>query len=372
MREGLVTCVKSKTRVSSHGGGFFMRKNTFIKNKQDILQRLSHGVVLGAEGYIFELERRGYIKAGAYVPEVVLDHPEAVTLLHEEFLRAGSEVMVALTYYAHREKLRVIGRENDLEAMNRQAVRLAQNVAKKGGALVAGNICNTWVYDPSNKKKSSALVKSMYEEQLRWSVEEGIDFVIAETIEYVGEALIALEVIKSFGLSAMVNFNPIYEKSKDGYDWIEACKILEAAGADIVGFNCARGPRTMLPLLKKLRKSVSCYIAALPVPYRTTDDLPSFEFLKNDDGESAYTLGLDNFLCSRVEMADFALVAKDLGVNYIGICCGAGPHHVRAMAEALGRTVPASRYSPDMSLHGLLGAENVVRAQEKQFLKSWK
>jgi betaine-homocysteine S-methyltransferase len=48
--------------------------------------------MLGAEGYVFELERRGYIKAGPYVPEVVLDFPGAVRELHREFLRAGADV----------------------------------------------------------------------------------------------------------------------------------------------------------------------------------------------------------------------------------------------------------------------------------------
>ena len=62
-----------------------------------LADRLAQGTVLGAEGYVFELERRGYIKAGAYVPEVVLDFPGAVTELHREFLRAGADVMVALT-----------------------------------------------------------------------------------------------------------------------------------------------------------------------------------------------------------------------------------------------------------------------------------
>ena len=68
------------------------------RTNRGILDRLKKGVVQGAEGYVFELERRGYIKAGPYVPEVVLDFPEAVKELHREFLRAGSEVMVALTY----------------------------------------------------------------------------------------------------------------------------------------------------------------------------------------------------------------------------------------------------------------------------------
>ena len=75
-----------------------------------IAERLRRGTVLGAEGYVFELERRGYIKAGPFVPEVVLDYPDAVRELHREFLRAGADVMVALTYYAHREKLRHVGR----------------------------------------------------------------------------------------------------------------------------------------------------------------------------------------------------------------------------------------------------------------------
>src|ERR1700716_819299 len=104
-------------------------------------QRLSDGVVLGAEGYVFELERRGYIKAGPYVPEVVLDAPVAVLQLHRELLRGGAEVMVALTYYANREKLKVIGRDGDLELMNRSAVQIANQVAREAGSLVAANIC---------------------------------------------------------------------------------------------------------------------------------------------------------------------------------------------------------------------------------------
>ena len=130
-----------------------------------LAERLRAGTVLGAEGYVFELERRGYIKAGPFVPEVVLDFPDAVRELHREFLRAGAEVMVALTYYAHREKLRDVGREDDLEAMNRQAVRLARQVAAEGGALVAGNVCNTWAYDPRDPA-TAGVVRAMYTEQL--------------------------------------------------------------------------------------------------------------------------------------------------------------------------------------------------------------
>src|SRR5881398_99087 len=135
------------------------------RSSRGLLERLKTDVVVGAEGYVFELERRGYIKAGPYVPEVILDAPDALRQLHREFLRAGADVMVALTYYAHREKLKDVGRAGQLEELNRQAVRIANEIAREGDALVAGNICNTWSYDPENPRASGAVVRAQYEEQ---------------------------------------------------------------------------------------------------------------------------------------------------------------------------------------------------------------
>ncbi|HSW89193.1 MAG TPA: homocysteine S-methyltransferase family protein [Candidatus Saccharimonadales bacterium] len=340
------------------------------KNKKNILERLKKNIVLGAEGYVFELERRGYIKSGPYVPEVVLDFPQAVEELHREFLLAGSEVMVALTYYAHREKLKDVGRENDLEKMNRQAVRIANKVATNTDTLVAGNVCNTWVYDPENKKESSKIVRAMYEEQIGWAVEEGIDFVISETNDYLGEALIALEVIKKYNLPAMITLASVQKSStRDGFNYIKACKILEANGADIVGLNCDRGPATMLPIIEKVRKAVNCYVAAQPVPYRTNRIYPTFESLKRNK-KRAFPLSLESFLYDRFAMADFAKKAKEIGVNYIGVCCGNSPAITRSVAEALGRTVAASKYSPAIELHPMIG--NNIKQKDKIFVDDWK
>ncbi|MFO7737101.1 MAG: homocysteine S-methyltransferase family protein [Desulfatiglandaceae bacterium] len=315
-----------------------------MKNR-NILDRMKSDVVLGAQGYLFELERRGYVKAGLFVPEVVLEYPEAVKELHREFLRAGSEVMVALTYYAHRQKMTEAGLKHNLEALNRAAVRIAKEVASEGEALVAGNLSNTWLYDSKHPDKSEKRIRPMFEEQVGWAQEEGVDFFIAETFSHLGEALIALKVIKENNGTALVTFIPIREISEDGYTWEEACKKLEHNGADIVGLNCGRGPATMFHLLKRIRESVVCYTAAQPAPYRTTDTHPSFRDLRDREGNKAFPVGLDPFLHTRFEMADFALDAKRAGINYIGICCGGAPHHVRAMAEALGRKVPASKYS---------------------------
>jgi betaine-homocysteine S-methyltransferase len=325
-------------------------------SQKALQERLADGVVVGAEGYVFELERRGYIKAGPFVPEVILDEPDALRQLHREFLRAGSDVMVALTYYTHRDKLRDVGRADDLEAMNRQAVRIANEIAAEGGALVAGNICNTWSYDPERPEASGAVVRAQYEEQLAWAVDEGVDFVIAETNDFVGEALIGLEVCQSLGLPALVTFASVQSATTyDGYDYVEACRILADAGAALVGLNCSRGPETMLPLLERIRAAVDVPVAAQPVPFRTSAATPAFEAFEAPDGRHLFPIQLEPFQCTRFEMAEFALRAREIGVDYIGICCGGGPHHVRAMAEALGRVTPASRYSPAIELHPILG-----------------
>jgi betaine-homocysteine S-methyltransferase len=326
--------------------------------------------MLGAEGYVFELERRGYIKAGPFVPEVVLDFPEAVLELHREFLRAGAEVMVALTYYGDREKLKTIGREGDLEALNRQAVRLARQAAAEGDALVAGNICNTWVYDTNNKGETSKKVRQIYDEQVRWAVEEGVDFIIAETLDYLGEGLLALETIKKYNLPAVVTFGSVQDRLRDGYSHLEACRIMAKEGAEVVGLNCSRGPATMMPMIAEIRGAVDAYVAAQPVPYRTTPQQFSFQALKEPGQERGFPIALEPFLHTRFEMADFAAQAQQMGVNYIGICCGGAPHHVRAMAEALGRSTPASRYSPDLSLHPMIGAQ--VKEKDQKYLDFWK
>jgi betaine-homocysteine S-methyltransferase len=112
----------------------------------------------------------------------------------------------------------------------------------------------------------------------------------------------------------------------------------------------------MLPLLERIRAAVDVAVAGQPVPYRTSFATPAFESLAAEDGRRLFPIQLEPFQCTRFEQGEFAARARDVGVDYIGICCGGGPHHVRAMAEALGRTTPASRYSPAIDLHPVLGA----------------
>lgn len=326
-----------------------------------LLERLSEGPVLCAEGYVFELERRGYLQAGPFVPEVVLDHPEQVRNLHDEFLHAGSDVVLAFTYYAHREKLKLIGKHDLLEPLNRGALKLAKEAAATTGALVAGNVCNTNAFDPADPD-SRGQVREMFAEQVEWAAEAGVDFVVGETFRYGEEALLALEAIRAADLPAVITLTPGHEPAtREDWTLVDACKRLADAGAAVVGLNCARGPATMLPLLEELVGAVDVPVAGLPVPYRTTLAQPTFQSLRDPGGPQpqgeVFPTALDPFTCNRYEIADFTRRARAAGVRYLGLCCGAAPHHVRSMAETLGRSPAASRYSEDMSKHVYLGTD---------------
>ena len=337
-----------------------------------LLQRLDQGPVICAEGYVFELERRGYLQAGAFVPEVVLEHPEVVTQLHRDFVHAGSDVVEALTYYAHREKLRVIGREGDLEPINRRALEIAKAVAQDTGALFAGDLCNTNVFDPADPVSRKA-VRGMFDEQVRWAVDAGVDYVVGETFSWGQEALIALEVIKAAKQTAVITLAMHQEDvTREGWTAAEACKRLADAGADVVGLNCIRGPETMMPLLREIRRAVTTPMAALPVPYRTHEGEPSFQSLRDahwhgEWGSRPFPIALDPFTCNRFEIADFGRAALALGIRYLGVCCGAGPHHIRALAEAVGKQPLASRYTADMSKHAFLGSHERIKQVQKDY-----
>lgn len=202
----------------------------------------------------------------------------------------------------------------------------------------------------------------MFEEMVGWAVDEGADMIIGETFYYSGEALAALEVAKATGLPVVLTIAPMaLNEMADGVGIVETCQQLEQAGADVVGMNCFRGPETMLPWLRKIREAVSCHVGALPIPYRTTDAEPTFFNLSDDRATvpsphgRTFPTALDPLYANRYEIGDFAHTAFELGISYLGVCCGASPMLIRQVAEAVGLTTEASRFSERMENHFMYG-----------------
>ena len=340
--------------------------------KNILKERLDNGPVICAEGFLFEIERRGYMSSGEFVPMVSLDHPEVLENLHKEFQHAGSDIVEAFTYNGHREKMRVIGKEDLLEPLNRSALKIAKKVAlqtPKGMKpnLMAGNISNSNIWKEDDKQ-SQLEVERMFTEMIEWAVDEGADILVGETFYYAGEAFKALEVMKKSGLPTVLTISPMGENvMRDGKSVVDTCKELEQLGADVVGMNCFRGPDTMLPYLKEIRKAVKCHVGALPIPYRTTDASPTFFNLPDNNGCSCpaphgrtFPTALDPMFCNRYEIGKFAKEVYNNKINYIGVCCGANPMLIRETAEAVGLTVPASKYRENMSNHFMYGTNKRI------------
>ena len=295
------------------------------------MERLADGVVLGDGGYLLELEKRGYVRAGPFTPEVSITHPSALEELHREFLLAGAEVLQALTFYASDDKLATVGLEGKAEDINRSAVRIAREVAAEGDALVAGNLSLTWAYEPEDPG-SRKHVRELFDRQLQVQMDEGIDLVISETYTWLGEAVIATEAAKATALPVVTTMS--FEKSRESYEGhspADCARRLVDAGADVVGVNCLRPPEHTLPIVREMLEAVDAPVVAQPTAYRTTAEDPDFTALPQ------FPLGLDPLQLSRREMSEYAVAARDLGVRFIGSCCGSVATHVREMARALGK-----------------------------------
>jgi betaine-homocysteine S-methyltransferase len=190
---------------------------------------LARGVVLGDGGYIIELERRGYVQAGPFTPEVVVEHPDALRQLHTEFVRAGVDVLQALTFYADEAKLGPRWGPAFIEEVNRGAVRLARDAAGPD-VLVSGVITLTGDFEPGDDVSAKRAQRS-FAQQIELQQDAGVDFVIGETFRYLSEARIALAAILAAGATPVLTLNIGPSGSADGTSVEECARTLAGDGA---------------------------------------------------------------------------------------------------------------------------------------------
>nr|CAD7258602.1 unnamed protein product [Timema shepardi] len=318
----------------------------------------AEGVVIGDGGFVFALEKRGYVKAGPWTPEATCENPEAVIQLHREFLRAGADVMQAFTFYACDTKLD--NRGNDAgqkftgKAINKAACDIAKRVAAEGDALVAGGLSQTPTY---LSDKGKTVVQEEFKKQVDVFVQEEIDFLICELAK-------ALVVLSSTAEDGEIEVRISYFEHVEEMEWaIEVCKKtgkpvaatmcigpqgdlhgvsagecgvrMVRAGAEIIGVNCHFDPFIVLDTIKLMKEALEkaglkAYLMAQPLAYHTPDagkqgfiDLPEFPF------------ALEPRVITRWDAQRYAREAYNLGVRYIGGCCGFEPYHTRAISEEL-------------------------------------
>ncbi|KAI3362096.1 hypothetical protein L3Q82_012431 [Scortum barcoo] len=289
-------------------------------------------IVIGDGGFVFALEKRGYVKAGPWTPEAAAEYPEAVRQLHREFLRAGSNVMQTFTFYASDDKLENRGHTQRFtgEQINEAACDLAREVANEGDALVAGGVSQTPSYLSC---KSEDQVKAIFKKQLDVFVKKNVDFLIAEYFEHVEEAEWAVQVLKTTGLPVAATLCIGPEGDLNGVSPGEC--VPSDSSKLIVGINCHFDPETCVKTVKMMKEGVEkaglkAHYMSQPLAYHTPDcncqgfiDLPEFPF------------SLEPRILTRWDMQKYAREAYNAGIHYIGGCCGFEPYHIRALAEEL-------------------------------------
>uniref|UniRef100_A0A4W5MEL6 Betaine-homocysteine methyltransferase n=1 Tax=Hucho hucho TaxID=62062 RepID=A0A4W5MEL6_9TELE len=303
--------------------------------KRNILERLDAGeIVIGDGGFVFALEKRGYVKAGPWTPEAAAEHPEAVRQLHREFLRAGSNVMQTFTFYASDDKLENRGNAQRFNGaqINEAACDLAREVANEGDAMVAGGVSQTPSYLSC---KCEDEVKGVFKRQLDVFVKKNVDFMIAEYFEHVEEAEWAVQVLKTSGKPVCASLCIGPDGDLNGVSPGDCAVRLVKAGANIVGINCHFDPMTCVKTVKMMKEGVEraglkAHYMVQPLAFHTPDcncqgfiDLPEFPF------------GLEPRILTRWDMHKYAREAFNVGIRFIGGCCGFEPYHIRAVAEEL-------------------------------------
>lgn len=307
-----------------------------------IFSRFQVPVILGDGGYLIELERRGYVESGSqrekvgtgkgsgqYTPEIAVENPEALRQLHAEFLGAGAQVLQALTFFGTREKLARAGYGDRTEEINRSAVQIAKSVAG-GQALVAGTVSRTQLVEREGPR-GLELAEGHLKEQVALLADAGVDLLILETFFHLAEMKLALSaaVATKLPVIATMSFRPKISACSDGFSPADCAKTMVDDGAIAVGANCEQDPVRMREILSLMRQVVSVPLAAQPAAFLTTDECHSYTRLPE------FPNALETIQVSRDAFFDFGIDAKQMGIGFVGGCCGCNAAYIRALNRGL-------------------------------------
>lgn len=247
------------------------------------------------------------LRPGELPEKLNISDPDRVYRVHKAYADAGADIITANTFGANRLKY------DNCDELVKAGVALA----KKTGKKVALDLGPTGkLLKPMGDLDFEECV-SIYADVVNAGKDDA-DIVLIETMGDTYE-------IKAAMLAAKENCDlPIFvsmifdEKGRllTGADVKTACAVVEGLGADVIGFNCGLGPKQMIPLVEELEKYTST-----PIMVNPNAGLP-----ESVNGETVYNVDPDEF-------SDLMAQIADLGVSYLGGCCGTTPAHIKALIE---------------------------------------
>ncbi len=291
-------------------------------------QWLSEGEIVILDGAMgTELERRGVpMDDAAWDAAALATHPDTVREVHEDYIKAGADVIITNTFATARHVLEPAGMGEQFRELNIRAVTLAkearENVAD-GPVFIAGSISTfTARYDYSYEPRAER-ARANYREQAEVLAESGVDVVTLEMMRDLEQTTYAVEAAVAMGLPVWVGFSC---KTTDegtvvlwdgGHTLVEALERIPPLGGSLVSIMHTLIEDTP-PALREMAGHLSGPVGAYP--HSGEFIMPNWQFI------------------DMISPEDFAAAAQEwleMGVQLIGGCCGIGPEHIRLLRERL-------------------------------------
>ena len=291
------------------------------KPERPILEAIQAGplVLDGAMGT--QLYERGVLYSACF-EELNVSRPELVAKVHEDYLRAGAQVIESNTFGANAMRLEKYGLQSRVVEINEAAVGVARRAAL-GRAYVMGAIGPSGYFLGEASADDLAKVRAALLAQARALVDAGVDAILLETMRQTAEMRVgieaAVEAIRATGarvpIVASVSLDEA-QRMADGTPADEIARSMREWGADVVGANCSDGPMSVLAAMERMG-GVGLPLLAMPnagIPRRV-------------DERTVYVTTPEYF-------GVYARRLFKLGVSLVGGCCGTTPEHVKRIAAA--------------------------------------
>jgi homocysteine S-methyltransferase len=259
--------------------------------------------------------------------ELNLTAPDLVREVHEEYIRAGAEVIETNTFGATAHKLQQYGLEGSMREINTAAARIAR-AASDERAFVAGAIGPLGLriepYGPTSFEEA----KEMFKSQAEALLEGGVDLFVLETFSDISEMREALRAVRELcdlpvvaQMTVQMDGNTLFGTTPELFT-----ARLDEWGADVIGLNCGVGPAIVLSAIEKMRAITRKKLSAQP-----------------NAGLPRDVQGRQFYMCSPEYMAKYAKRLIQAGVKFVGGCCGTTPAHIKLISDAVRAVSPRQR-----------------------------
>ena len=312
---------------------------------KDLFKRLFDSRIVILDGATGSNLMQAGMPVGVCPEKWILDNPKHLVKLQSDYIKAGTNILLAPTFTANRIKLAEYGLENDIVDINNRLVALSKEAVASQGSrgYVAGDMTMTGKQlKPVGSLDLEELI-DVYKEQAEILFNAGVDLFLVETMMSLAEARAAVIAIKEVcDLPIMVSMTFGEDgKTLFGATPESSVVVLQSLGADAVGINCSTGPKEMMPLLEKMLE-----YAKVPIFVKPNNGMPELV-----DGKTEYTMTAEEF-------STYGRMLVDCGARAIGGCCGTTPKHIELLKKQVRNTAPIFN---ECSKKRVLAGENQVQ-----------